>query len=93
MGRVAIVGGGMAGSSAAIAVAESGAEVVVLEATDELGGSAAISRGLIWGPRDLAAAHDHIPRGDAALRCSRAAASTWPRSWSAAGSPPNRRRW
>jgi succinate dehydrogenase/fumarate reductase flavoprotein subunit len=58
----------MAGLSAAIAAAEAGADVTIFEAADEPGGSAAISGGLIWGPRDLATARDHIPRGDAELQ-------------------------
>jgi succinate dehydrogenase/fumarate reductase flavoprotein subunit len=68
MGRVAIIGGGMAGLCAGIAVAEAGGEAVVLESESRPGGSAAISGGLIWGPRDLAVARSRIPRGDPDLQ-------------------------
>ena len=45
---VIIVGGGGAGISAAIEAAELGADVIVLEASGEAGGSTAIAGGLIY---------------------------------------------
>src|SRR5215217_6410377 len=47
---VIVVGGGMAGLTAALAAAEAGGDVLVLESEPAVGGSMAISGGLIWGP-------------------------------------------
>lgn len=62
--RVIVIGGGMAGLVSAIAAAEHGAEVTVLEAGPEVGGSMAMSGGLIWAPASLESARRWIPRGD-----------------------------
>ena len=52
--RVVIVGSGAAGLAAAVAAASRGADVTVLEAAQELGGTTAWSGGGIWMP-----ANDH----------------------------------
>jgi 3-oxosteroid 1-dehydrogenase len=54
---VIVVGSGAAGFAAAIAAAESGARVVLLEATGTVGGTTAMSGGVAWipgGPRTRA---------------------------------------
>src|SRR4051794_37278435 len=66
--EVIIVGGGMAGLTAALAAAEAGADVMVLESEDSVGGSMAISGGLIWAPATYELARRWIPRGDPALQ-------------------------
>jgi 3-oxosteroid 1-dehydrogenase len=45
---VLIIGAGAAGLSAALAAHEAGAKVVILEKGDRLGGTAAISGGIVW---------------------------------------------
>jgi outer membrane lipoprotein-sorting protein len=47
---VIVVGGGMAGLAAALAAGEVGAGVLVLESEPAVGGSMALSGGLIWAP-------------------------------------------
>jgi 3-oxosteroid 1-dehydrogenase len=47
---VVVVGCGAAGLAAAIAAADSGASVVVLEASEQVGGASAFSGGLVWLP-------------------------------------------
>jgi tricarballylate dehydrogenase len=49
-----VVGGGLAGMTAAAAAAERGATVLVLERAPTIGGSAAISGGYVWTANDLA---------------------------------------
>jgi succinate dehydrogenase/fumarate reductase flavoprotein subunit len=49
-----VVGGGLAGMTAAAAAAEHGATVLVLERAPTIGGSAAISGGYVWTANDLA---------------------------------------
>jgi glycine/D-amino acid oxidase-like deaminating enzyme len=66
--RVVVVGGGMAGLVTAIAAAERGAQVTVLEAGPAVGGSMAISGGLVWSPATLEDARRWIPRGDERLQ-------------------------
>ena len=51
--EVIVVGGGMAGLTAALAAAEAGGDVLVLESEPTVGGSMAISGGLIWCAGDL----------------------------------------
>jgi len=48
--RVVVVGSGCAGLSAAIAARAEGAEVVVLESTEFVGGTTALSGGVAWLP-------------------------------------------
>ena len=65
---VIIVGGGMAGLTAALTAAEAGADVLVLESEGTVGGSMAISGGLVWAPATFELARRWIPRGDARLQ-------------------------
>ena len=65
---VIVVGGGMAGLTAALAAAEAGADVLVLESEATVGGSMAISGGLIWGPGSFELARKWIPRGNPELQ-------------------------
>src|SRR3954452_12197888 len=60
---VIIVGGGMAGLSAALAAGEAGADVLVLESEPVVGGSMALSGGLIWGAATYELARQWVPRG------------------------------
>ena len=66
--EVIVVGGGMAGLTAALAAAEAGGDVLVLESEPSVGGSMAISGGLIWSPATFELARHWIPRGDEALQ-------------------------
>jgi succinate dehydrogenase/fumarate reductase flavoprotein subunit len=65
---VIVIGGGMAGLCAALAAAEAGASVMVLESEAFVGGSMALSGGLIWGPATFELAREWIPRGDPGLQ-------------------------
>jgi succinate dehydrogenase/fumarate reductase flavoprotein subunit len=65
---VIVVGGGMAGLTAALAAAEAGGDVLVLESEPTVGGSMAISGGLIWGPGSFELARHWIPRGNPELQ-------------------------
>jgi 3-oxosteroid 1-dehydrogenase len=56
---VAVLGSGAAGLVAAIAAADDGAEVAVFEKSDLLGGTSAISGGIIWMPNN----HLQAPAG------------------------------
>lgn len=49
-GRVVVVGSGAAGLSAALAARAQGAEVTVLESTEYVGGTTALSGGVAWVP-------------------------------------------
>ncbi|GLV26749.1 FAD-dependent oxidoreductase [Sphingobium sp. Cam5-1] len=49
---VLVVGSGAAGCSAALAARTSGAEVLLLERTDKLGGTSAVSGGVPWIPNN-----------------------------------------
>ena len=66
--EIVIVGAGMAGLCAATAAAQCGADVLVLEADREVGGSMRMSGGLIWGPASEELARRWIPRGSPALQ-------------------------
>jgi succinate dehydrogenase/fumarate reductase flavoprotein subunit len=63
-----VVGGGMAGMAAAARAAELGLEVVVAEKGDEVGGSAALSAGVVWTAPDVETARRVAPEGDPALQ-------------------------
>jgi fumarate reductase flavoprotein subunit len=65
---VLVIGAGMAGLSAALAAAQAGASVVVLEADDEPGGSARWSAGTIWSMNSYEELRTAVPLGDAALQ-------------------------
>ena len=62
-----VLGGGMAGMSAAAFAARAGATVVVLERGTDIGGSAVLSGGSVWTPATTATALEHSPHGDPAL--------------------------
>jgi succinate dehydrogenase/fumarate reductase flavoprotein subunit len=66
--EVIVVGGGMAGLTAALAAAEAGGDVLVLESEPAVGGSMAISGGLIWSPATFELARRWIPRGNPELQ-------------------------
>ncbi len=57
---VIIIGAGAAGLMAALAAAKAGAAVILLEKAARLGGTAAVSGGIVWAPMN-----DHIDAGDA----------------------------
>ena len=65
---VIVVGGGMAGLSAALAAGEAGADVLVLESEPAVGGSMALSGGLIWAPATYELARHWVPRGNPGLQ-------------------------
>jgi len=65
---VLVAGAGMAGLAAALAAAQSGARVLVVEKRAQSGGQAAISAGAIWAPPELAAIREYVPDGDAELQ-------------------------
>lgn len=62
-----VVGGGIAGMAAAARAIELGLEVVVVEKGDEVGGSAALSAGIVWTSPDVETARRVAPDGDPAL--------------------------
>jgi 3-oxosteroid 1-dehydrogenase len=57
---VIVVGAGGAGLMAALAAAKAGAAVILLEKAPRLGGTAAVSGGIVWAPMN-----DHIAPDDA----------------------------
>jgi len=58
----------MSGLAAAIAAAENGARVCVLEKRKEPGGAAAISAGAIWAPQSISRLREYVPDGDPELQ-------------------------
>ena len=50
MPSVVVVGSGAAGLAAALAAADAGADVVVLESAESVGGTTALSGGVVWAP-------------------------------------------
>ena len=62
-----VAGGGIAGMAAAARAIELGLEVVVAEKGDEVGGSAALSAGIVWTAPDVETARRVAPEGDPAL--------------------------
>jgi len=62
-----VIGGGIAGASAAARAAEAGADVVVVEKDERLGGSGALSAGILWTAPDRETLRRVCPRGDLAL--------------------------
>jgi glycine/D-amino acid oxidase-like deaminating enzyme len=62
--EVIVIGGGMAGLTAALEAAEAGSDVLVLEAEPAVGGSMVLSGGLIWAPASFELIRRWIPRGD-----------------------------
>jgi succinate dehydrogenase/fumarate reductase flavoprotein subunit len=66
--EVIVIGGGMAGLTAALEAAEAGSDVLVLEAEPAVGGSMVLSGGLIWAPASFELIRRWIPRGDPELQ-------------------------
>jgi succinate dehydrogenase/fumarate reductase flavoprotein subunit len=62
-----IAGGGMAGMAAAARAVDLGLDVVVAEKGDAIGGSAALSAGIVWTAPDVQTARRVAPDGDPAL--------------------------
>lgn len=65
---VLVIGGGMSGLVAAITALERGAHVTLIEKSHGLGGSMALSNGLIWTFSDKHQLRSEIPHGDDALQ-------------------------
>lgn len=62
-----VVGGGVAGTAAAARAADMGARVVVVEKADHLGGSGALSAGILWTAPDFETLRRVCPHGDPEL--------------------------
>jgi succinate dehydrogenase/fumarate reductase flavoprotein subunit len=61
MAAVVVVGSGGAGLAAALAAADAGADVVVLERGSSVGGTTAISGGVVWAPANPYGVPDDDP--------------------------------
>lgn len=66
--RVLVVGAGMAGLCAAVAAAEDGACVTVLDKARSVGGSMILSGGLLWTYPSMNTIERLVPHGDPALQ-------------------------
>jgi fumarate reductase flavoprotein subunit len=66
--RVVIVGGGLAGLTAALRAADLGAQPTLLEKGERPGGSFVYSSGYVWSYRDMPTFRREAPDGDAALQ-------------------------
>ena len=62
-----VIGGGMAGLTAAARAAQRGATVMVIERAEHLGGSALLSEGYVWAPPSLDLVLEEDPDCDAEL--------------------------
>lgn len=62
-----VVGGGMAGMTAAYRASTEGLRVLVVEKAPRIGGSAALSAAHLWTATSLDSLRDQCPRGDADL--------------------------
>lgn len=65
---VVVAGGGISGLSAALAAAENGAHVRVIEKSPKLGGSFALSGGLVWTYPTMTTVDELAPFGDPLLQ-------------------------
>lgn len=65
---VLVCGGGLAGLTAAVTAQEHGAKVVLVEKAPLLGGTTALSGGLLWTFGDFELMRERVPDGDAALQ-------------------------
>jgi len=61
---VLVVGAGMAGLAAGSEAARLGAVVGVVEKLPDVGGSAALSAGILWGPRSFEEMRERMPAGE-----------------------------
>ncbi len=68
MSSVVVVGSGAAGLTAAVAAAQNGAEVTVVERAPVLGGTTALSGGLAWMPANRLMAADGVDDSTAEAR-------------------------
>ena len=66
--HVVVVGGGLAGLTAALRATELGAQTTLLEKGDGPGGSFLYSSGYVWSYRDMATYRREAPGGDAGLQ-------------------------
>lgn len=66
--RLIVCGGGLSGLSAAVTALEVGTAVTLIEKAPVLGGTTAISGGLIWTFADYEQVRSDIPDGDPALQ-------------------------
>ena len=67
MTDVIIIGAGAAGMTAALAASAAGARVILVEKTDKIGGTAAVSGGIVWAPMNHHIAPDDPDDRAAAL--------------------------
>src|SRR5260370_27913960 len=67
MADLLVVGGGMAGRAAAAAATLAGARVTVVEKRGMVGGSAAMSAGIVWTAPDFKTLRQVVPGGEPAL--------------------------